>query len=307
MNPSKSFRRFEPYRVKLNPEKLDLSWSFSRWRTYLDCPRKFFYSYILKDLIRGTLEYDMLNELRRSKTLSMIHGTALNNAISKLFKDNIPPNSSTILREYERSMKCILNDTKVVELVNGVLNRRELYSKLRILRERAEQAIEFFLESIYKSLLDMKVIETGQIEKVRYGENEFFLAPDLLGYDKDGIWYVYDWKADATSESLREPYEKEMGSYRFQIRAYAALAIRAYFRRFPKPQGFVGRLVFLHSQQVDEQIFSSEILRGTVRELLRLADELRSRISNSEFPRTPDPKRCKYCQFYSICQTLEAV
>lgn len=304
-----------------------MSWSFSQYITFKDCPRKWYFAYILartsatKDPIRKEAFY-----LKQLKTIDAWRGIIADKIISEKIIPSVSSGSPISLNEsLAEARKCFDNQLafakekrwrnsevrKSGEEDYAVLWELEKEQDTNELLERAWSEIETALTNFYQmtELWDLFESATYLKPQERLGFRQYSIYvtcyPDLLILYKDSEPILVDWKV----------HRYGIKDYRQQLALYALALTQS---PLPKkhPMELAGVLAtdirLREVQLLTKNIYPYDLVDSEINEIksiistssrrmnLTIADE-GSDFTYLDVPTTEFAEKCQKCPFQTIC------
>lgn len=244
-------------------EGIELVLSASRCKTYKDCPRKYYYTYIEK-LPRKDWEHFDLGEL--------VHG-ALEIFHKEYKSDRSPPeNPANLMKVAFQTQQDLIEKEK-----NSLLSSEVLIEARNILRD-------YMLNLKQKGIRsDIVVVEDGFNIRLndKYSVQGYI---DRLDMDFDGIYHIKDYKTNKSAKYM-EP---------FQLQTYGIYLLDKY----PDVDRFRGSYIMM---KLNGQMVSYDFNKEDVEKIRKVLIELADQISEEERWITKPNKLCDWCDFKNPC------
>ena len=268
--------------VKLGDIKIKRVQSASSINTYKQCPRKYFYQYVL--------------ELPTSDSIHLVRGNIAHSALEHFFQINI---NHIDENNYSQQLKIAMQEL----LIFHWKDEKERLDKLKL----NEDKIKFYFEETLHMLVSWVDLFCKKVKgtKLPFKEAFAYLTPiaeqhfisqrfGVQGYLdaielQDGKVRVMDYKTSSKDEITDE--------YLLQLSIYVLL----YHEKYQKYPDEVGLYLLKHGEKTikaDEKLF--ELAK---KEILNIHKNTQSE-EIEDYPLNPGPL-CKWstgqCDFYSIC------
>jgi len=295
------------------------SWSESRRRMLVACPRRYYYHYYAA---HNGWEYDappLARQAYRLKNLTNLH-SAFGEALHRTAVDVVHQTHSNGVVPTARIVTDAIRN-QLNEIYRGAHHDRQKWEKspkrhpmlhevyygygpsqtlIEAIKKKIEVCVPALLES--RSLQEIRQPET-QLTKVDSLDHFYLLdtkiyaVPDLLYRRSDGIWILVDWKTGD-----EDPADTN------QLRVYALYARN---RHSVLSHELICRLEYLYRNEFQELTFSADDLRNTERDIARSIAAMRSLLVDAvenrpqaidAFPMRPGEITCQRCNFYELCR-----
>lgn len=280
-----------------------LGWSVSRYETFTNCKRAYFYSYYGK--FDEQIPYDVITSLKKLTSIPLEKGNITHDIIRDIL---------IRYRKTSTEINRVKLFTHIYNMIKSYCSRKvfsEVYyqqlSKIdyELLFNEIKQAIvNFFNSNRFSWLLEYGLDSSNDwiIEPAGFGETRF---KELKAYCKVDFfipvkkeYYIFDWK---TGRYAADKHRKQMLAY--------ALWARDTFQI--NPQDINPVLIFLlpNYYEVGEPVTNSE-LDNFYDTIINETDEMYSYCSNIEdniplgkekFPKTKNYLICSFCNFRKLC------
>ena len=254
--------------------------------TYKQCPRKYFYQYIVKHPTK--------------ENIHTVRGNIVHSALEDFFKtESAEINPSCFKKELSQRLKHIF-DTHWKGAGTRLRKLGLLDEQLSLYYTDSTQMLANFLNHHFKEMdREMKKTDFTQAwEKLKpyamekmYKDGELMVRGFIDVINKDGNDAILiDYKTSKTSEVKKE--------YLLQLGIYALLYHREHCE-YPKKVG----LWFLKDRLVMIDV-TPELVKDALFEIEQIHFSTENAETISEYPKKPSPL-CKYstgqCDFYNIC------
>jgi hypothetical protein len=313
------------------------SWSYSRQRQFQTCKRAFFYQYYWK----GEPNQDVLWELRRIKTIPLVVGDLVHEAISLALRQWMQSHVEAkdlfggAARRYEGMLRASMSTAKVIRQGRRPPGKGPILAHHLLTGERCAVE-EAGLETLRDYLAAFEASEAWQFlrHKKTYtqlwepiatatDDPQHFDATAALGFSRAvglriytafdlalehrGEFILVDWKAAAKTEAALAQTRKQLVSYCFWARSRKkprnTLRIQPYFLR-------LGEL-WAPSYPTDTEFF--DVVRD-IEDHVTAEMQLVSVKANEDgepidyiadaedFPPSPRQSICATCKFLTVCE-----
>lgn len=305
-----------------------MSWSFSQYLTFKECPRKWYFAYRLartsaaKDLLRREAFY-----LKQLKTIDAWRGIIVDEVISDKIIPSVSSGSTTSLaesiREARRRFDLQLSFArtrkwrepgvrKSGEADYTVLWELETEQDTREPLEKAWSEIEEALSNFYAmtELWDLFLPATHLVpqEQLRFRQYDNYITckPDLLILYKDADPILVDWKV----------HRYGIKDYRQQLALYALALTRSTLpKKYPMELAGVSPtdVRLREVQLLTKHIYTYDLVESEINGIksvigtssrqmdLTIADESDD-FTYLDVATTEFAEKCQKCPFRSICQ-----
>ena len=267
-------------------------WSVSRQNAWENCPKAYYYQYIHSWKV-GWEEKENFTLLKNLQTLPLIHGTHISTVLRRLLNKELSPDIESLKELFDKEMRETIEkgENRITELYNGI-GVSKSYFERHI--EDGKKEIENFMLGVYPRIKSMKMMLVDKRDKYTMEGRTFYSAPDFLGIDNKSVWHLMDWKSGTgkgTSESFLD----------MQLATYAFYAI--YFVAKGKmPKRMKLYAVFLQDMSKNiEKYLTREMLKNTKSRIFEMHDNILKRSMSGPFPAFPEEKKCRFCNFATIC------
>jgi CRISPR/Cas system-associated exonuclease Cas4 (RecB family) len=278
-----------------------LGWSHSRYRTFNECRRKYYYHYYGKRFQPQIREQVM--ELRELKTRPLLNGTIVHDLIEKALnhlKFNFTFEESEFLAYAKKEIDDACNNAKSFEKYydNSDLD----VSSIRI---GALDAVSNFLGSerfklLLSSTQEMRkswVIEPPGFGETRFNGKKVYFKVDFLTIE-NGNYFVFDWKTG----------KKDIINHSEQIKGYALWVMDHYSVPVEKVKMILAYVSDSYEEaEVDVTPFDLSKLAGDIENQTEYMYDMCSDIEGNipkqidSFPQIENERLCKYCNFKILC------
>ena len=296
--------------------KNELSWSASRAKEFDRCRREYFYSRYgswgwWEERPRGEKYQTMI--LKNLVSLPAFTGTCMHEAIERWYQLKRDGVTQSFKELYESAVEIfragwresMTNAWK--EAPNKKVHFEDHHYQIDILKEQTEKlrknlekSAQFFLESkdcqpareahpdSWRSLESMSTYQFLGIK--------VYAVPDFAYIDKDGVLHIWDWKTG-----------KQREDDIFQLHSYALYACEKWQS---DPEQIMLHAGYLNEEKVLSMPADFNVLSGvqdkmsaSIKEMMEVHfDPDEDPVLMENWPRTPDEKKCRRCQFREICK-----
>jgi len=282
--------------LRLEPElKFDGSYSASKIQTFIDCPRKFYFSFIHKVFPDVLLKKDFD---------PMTSGTIIHEIIENFFKEQKKDEELVLL------VKKLMDDYLIKK---NICMAREVYLHRELLfNQRSMNGINFLrhISRISNEKIDWKIEESFKIV------SNFLINGriDCLGVSSETI-FLFDFKSTAYSASTAKEV-MDLEAIQLWTYAVASKKMIADFDRKKLVMGYIvldepeSSLILTSDEEVFELFDSSELCKVHKMNLSleitdiekRLGDYIQKIEEEINFPPLPRKKAvCDYCELNKVC------
>ncbi len=280
-----------------------LGWSISRYELFDKCKRQYFYNYYPK-FVPGVPSYKV-TQLRNMTSVPLETGNVVHDII-EAFLRRLQKSDSTIdenrFLTFAREKTDEYFSTKTfIETYYGTqaaLDREAAFAKIaRCLRNFVESPVYSWLFMKAITNKDNWMIEPRGMGETRIGGIKAYCKMDFL-FPVDNDVCILDWKTGA-----KDPYKHSQ-----QLIGYAAAASC----NFGIPRSAIfPKIIYLHPEfeefeitlaETDFQMFFERI-RAQTGEMQACCSDVERNVPKplEEFPQTPSPAVCRYCNFQELC------
>ena len=279
-----------------------LGWSFSRYETFSNCKRKYFYNYYGKHDTEFNIE--KIEFLKGLTSIPFEIGTISHDVIEVVLKRLLKTTGPIDRKKFELYLeKHIL--TKLAknffETYYGGLEKIELDQLL----DKTKRCLKNFLASNrFEWIRDIAIVEKDNwlIEPPGYGESrldemKLYCKVDFLT-PLDGKIVILDWK---TGKKNEEKHSK-------QLVGYASWALHNMDMEAPEIEPIMVYLFPEYDEitiNVNEHNLKEykEIMIMQTREMYSYCSDYEENqpLAKEEFPMVEDTKSCKYCNYKELC------
>lgn len=295
--------------------KNEFSWSISRYKSFLECKRKFFYSYYGS---WGGWEQNAPEDVRTAYILNKLKNrymwagevvhSVIENMLKKYYHEGNLPDDQKIFRNTRDQMEAQFLSSKGR---NYWMNPKSLAlheheyeinlepDKWQDIYNSVESCLKnFFTSNFYRSLPELKECRWLPIEKFEYfnlGGYKINVKLDFA-YFKDNLLTIIDWKTG------RSDYEDKN-----QLSCYGLYA-REKWGQLPER---VNTIEYnLYTQTAKKRILSHKALEDVqnyihcgIENIKNYLDDVENNIAKIEkFPKILDERICRSCNFFKICK-----
>ena len=279
-----------------------LGWSFSRYETFSNCKRKYFYNYYGKHDTEFNIE--KIDFLKGLTSIPFEIGTISHDVIEVVLKRLLKTTGPIDRKRFELYLeKHILTklDKNFFETYYGGLEEIELDQLL----DKTKRCLNNFLASNrFEWIRDIAIAEKDNwlIEPPGYGESrldemKLYCKVDFLT-PLDGKIVILDWK---TGKKNEEKHSK-------QLVGYASWALHNMDMEAPKIEAIMVYLfpeydeITINVNEHDLMEYK-EIMIMQTREMYSYCSDFEENqpLAKEEFPMIEDTKSCKYCNYKELC------
>ena len=279
-----------------------LGWSFSRYDTFADCKRKYYYQYYGK--------YD--NEFKRAKidflkgltSIPMEIGNVSHDAIQSVLERFLKSTDAIDKEKFEDYLKNIIHSKFTKNFFETYYDGLEKIESDRLFKKTSECLDNFLQSERFEWITEKAITEKGNwlIEPSQFGESrldglKFYCKVDFL-IPYEGKIFILDWK---TGKKDGEKYSK-------QLIGYAAWASYHLDR---VASDIVPIIAYLHPEYEEitlkptenEIVEYKETIQSQSQEMYSYCSNVQENIplKKEEFPMLSDVYFCKFCNFKELC------
>ena len=282
-----------------------LGWSFSRYETFADCKRKYYYQYYAK--YDTEIKRDKIEFLKGLTSIPMEIGTVSHDVIQSILERLLKSTEPIDSEKFEVYLKKIINSRltkKFFEIYYEKfeeINFDQLFDKTR-------KCLNNFLESKrFEWIKEKAIIEKANwlIEPSRYGESrldelKLYCKVDFL-IPFEGKIFILDWK---TGKKDGEKYSKQLVGYS----AWAAYHLGR------DACDIVPIIAYLHPEYEEISFEPTEealikykkLIFSQTQEMYGYCKNYEDNIplEKDKFPLIEDTAKCKYCNFKELCSRI---
>lgn len=283
-----------------------LGWSYSRFSTFKECKRKYFYEYYGKHDLEN---FPKINFLRKLTSVPLEIGNISHKLIQRLLQRlQKSPEAIDVEKFFDYAERQVLEICKDKNFEDVYYKKREEIDFKSEIFPRISQAMENFLKSdrlqwLFEEALvnkDEWIIEFD--DKNKYGEcridnQKAYCKVDFL-FPIDDELHIIDWK------SGKEDYPK----HSTQLKGYAGWANFQFGTEISSIKPTIAYLlpeykensIVLNAYDIDD--FSS-LVRTQTEEMYDFCEipELNIPRPKEEFKMTEHEAFCKYCKYRELC------
>jgi len=281
-----------------------LGWSHSRYRTFDECRRKYYYHYYGKNFQPQISE--QVVQLKRLVSRPLLNGSIVHDLIEKALnhlKFNFEFVEADFLEFAEKFIETACNNAASFE---KYYENAEL--DIVSIETSVFEALGNFLKSSRFELLLGSTPETRAlwvIEPPGFGETRFqgkkvYFKVDFLVVE-DGQYLVFDWKTG----------KKDPIQHAEQIKGYALWVMDHYEAAVGSVNMNISYVTGGYEEiSVDVNPFDLSQLAGKIESQTNYMYDMCSDIQGNipkpidEFPLIANPNRCKYCNFKLLCDRV---
>lgn len=249
--------------MKEKMEGIELELSVSRCKTYKDCPRKYFYTYIDK-LPRKDWDHFDIGKL--------VHGTL--EALHNVYKTDLdkPENLASFVKDCFLAQIDFLEKEKKSSFSDTVINEAKSLVRNYLLYLKNSNGIK------------SKIVVNEEYFNIKLNDKYSFQGfVDRLDRDTDDFPHIKDYKTNKNAKYM-DP---------FQLKAYGIYLQN----KFPNVDFFRGSYIMLRHLNDLPFTFNLEDINKVKKELISFGDSI-----TQDQKWTPRPsKLCDWCDFKSTC------
>lgn len=278
---------FEDWFFKYN------GWSYSKHRLFNLCKRNFYYRYI-GTALKESKFFD-IQKLKRLKNLNSkyaLEGLLIHNVIENqigqhylgrsLNEEGAKTQYHLMVERYRKTCQ----DT-LVEFFNGLPMDESFFDHIRI---EGQEKISMFFRVIWPQLMSLEYLKHEDYDKFKIEEDvEVIVKVDYVSKTKNDVIVITDWKTGSDDER----YESDL-----QIGTYVLWAMDYYNK---KPDQIRSELAYLKTGMMHPYEFSSDDLEKIQFTILDDFAMMNETYEISDYPASPDGRKCMSCQFGTIC------
>ncbi|TYR80556.1 PD-(D/E)XK nuclease family protein [Priestia megaterium] len=307
------------FQMKEFPE---FSWSHSRHKLLMECPRKYGYTYYISHngwLFDAPLLAQQAYRLKKLTTLPMFFGQAVHNVIEKTIKRYMKHHYIPTVSELEATVRSDLRKAFIDSRDHGDLWYHkpnhyimffEFYkhgyltkTETKEINDRLGTCLHHFLQSkTFKELTShpaINIIESKKFRSTYVDHIKMYAVLDLL-YQDDGKYVIVDWKTGKHSTDDLT-----------QLAVYALYVMKKY--EIPLEKIEIRNEYLLtgscHTYQLNSQDIQSLLnLMATSIDMmttyLKQPDE-NNPLPLHSFPENGNPFQCNQCFYKELCESIE--
>ncbi|QQK07493.1 PD-(D/E)XK nuclease family protein [Miniphocaeibacter halophilus] len=279
------------------PEKEESdSYSSTKLETYLLCPVKYYYKYVLK------LE-DCFIDKELNKILKL--GTACHEALKTIYKDYLIEKNKLLIKE-DFIIKILKKNFEELDINT---KNYEGLNTLKRYGKNLENTIKEdfkYLDKFQGNITPYKFEESFTFSKVfnidGVNKNIKFIGRiDRIDRDLDNNFYLVDYKLGKNSfKTIRDFKNRKTLQFPIYSLINNIQGCRYITIKDSKVHEFYMTKNNIH---FDNNSISNESLNNLRNETLEIIEEILNNISKEEFfIGTSDNKNCRFCQYYNICK-----
>lgn len=274
------------------------SWSRSRQQIFNDCPRKYYYRYVLFYEVPFGDELKSVTGLtKRMHNIDFFLGdivhVAIENQIYQISNGREVQDFIPAINYISRIIEEVIEkpEDHLIESLNGEVIEAERIAEIG---KEAERQIKIFFSEYFDFYKGLEFLNYERFSDFQIDDLTFWVKPDLVTRSLNGLIYVTDWKTNSK-------YEHAVDS--FQMNLYILWAIAKGYGTLAEIRGEVIFLDIGKSQayevtQQDLDSFKTHIVEKS-RELFH---EIHSRNDIEDFLKTTDQKICTSCGYCQYCK-----
>lgn len=290
--------------IKKFPFTSILGWSVSRYDTFNNCKRQYYYSYYGKfDKEFPTVK---INKLKSLTSVALETGNIVHDMIcillKRLQKTSKPIDKKKFLA-YTRQLTedyCLKKQfTEVYYKQKDSIDINEIYNSIEKILDKFlnSKRLKWIFECSLKTSKDW-IIEPDGFGETRIGNKKAYCKVDCLIPNEDKV-YIFDWKTG----------KQDISKHTKQLTGYSLWA-RYHFELTSKD--IIPTVVYLTPEYSEKTIklsdidldnFKTEVEDETKQMYDYLTDiENNYPLDKSEFKETDNEFFCRYCNFRELCQ-----
>lgn len=280
-----------------------LGWSVSRYETFCNCKRAYFYNYYGK--YDAQIPLDHINSLKKLTSIPLEKGNIIHDVIRDILvrytKTSAPIDRVKLLTHTYNMVKSYCNRKVFTEIYYQQLSKIDLDE---IFVDIKLAVINFFNSERYNWLINRAIVSKNEwiIEPGSYGETRF---DDLKAYCKvdfffpfNNEYYILDWKSGKYSA---EKHRKQMLAYSlwakntFQIQAEEINPILTFLLPNYREIGEAFTLEEL------DQFY--DVISAETQEMYSFCSNIKDNIpiAKDKFPKTDKYIICSFCNYRKLC------
>jgi DNA helicase-2/ATP-dependent DNA helicase PcrA len=245
--------------------------SYSRFEKYEQCPKMFWYKYVL----------NILPENQKSPTL--YKGNFFHNIVDDSAKRKMNGQHDTL--------------EQLIDIAKSTWNTREYigYSEQR--ENQDKKSVEEIVEEYHKwDEQNPNTIVGAEIQMdIRIGDYIVDGKIDRVEQTPDGEYVIVDYKTGGKNKEITNLNES------LQLNIYAmGLQAKKKFGKLPK------LISYFYPEKEGQKIFSYEVTQADVDNTKRKLEEFLNLIDNGEFGADPNMKKCGWCDYKDLCDESQA-
>ena len=258
---------------------INKTWSFSRYKTFEDCPRALW------------LDEHSNGKTRNLVPLHSLLGTSVHKAIS-FWLDNWSKDLTVSNREVKQVginfiRKIWKNRNEIItEYVNGTESDDSLGPKIE---RTLNKLIDNFFLYIWPIFANYNYLTHENLYVLNIKDYKILVKPDLITKDRAGNLIITDWKSSTTHDDSVEA---------FQVSAYGLWASNFYEI---EPDRIILQVVNLRTGRSIRGNFSQEEMEETSKKIEFQIKELNKIFQKEILAAKPEVNKCKRCPHLQIC------
>ena len=280
-----------------------LGWSASRYETFSNCKRAYYYTYYGK--FDNQIPLDEINYLKKLTSIPLETGNIIHDvirdALVRYTKTTAPIDKNKLFAHIYTMVKSYCNNKVFSEVYYKTLDKVDL----EVIYTAVKTAVvNFFnsnrLEWIIQEAIDNKndwIIEPGGYGETRFGDLKAYCKVDFL-FPHNNEYYILDWKSGRYSATK---HRKQMLAYSVWAKMTFAL----------EPEQINPILTFLlpEYREIGEPFTATEMaefyptLESETQEMYAYCAGVQDNvpIPKENFPQTTNYFVCSFCNFRKLC------
>lgn len=280
-----------------------LGWSVSRYETFSNCKRAYFYNYYAK--FDNQIPLDEINYLKKLSSIPLEKGNIIHDvirdALVRYTKTTIPIDKNRLFTHIYSMVKSYCNRKVFAEVYYGQLDKIELDE---IYKEVKIAVVNFFKSNRLAWILEEAISNKSKwiIEPDGYGETRF---GDLKAYCKVDFffplkneYYILDWKSGRYSA---EKHRKQMLAY--------SLWAKNSFNLEPNQINPILTFLLPDYREIGEPFTAEEMaefyntIESETQEMYAFCANVEENIpvSKENFSKTTNYFICSFCNYRKLC------
>jgi len=296
----------------------EFSWSISRRKIFKECPRKYYYHYYASHngwLDEAPEEARIAYRLKKLITLELLAGQELHKAFANTIeitrRQGSVPAAEDIIRRVFSSLNKAYNTDKyrgkeTVRLFEFYYSSGPSTFKITKLNERIRRNVVNFLhsqsfrEACHSPRIFVK--DPDRIDSFQLDGITVYAAPDLIYKSDTRLFRVVDWKTGQQDDAVRD-----------QLLVYCLYLVSQDYYENEKVEAVaeyldLGKSVVIDVSPIDI-LKQKRYIADSIKRMYMFLEDIEKNIPKPKesFPLRDDRDRCKYCNFWELCESDDNV